>query len=95
MHLKRHLARMAVVGLLASLAASGCAASSPASSPVLEQPVMTSHMKSVVGTPDELSPLAPPEARKIRKVGNQWLCEINGQAMVFNDATARWEPQHK
>ncbi len=54
---------------------------------------MTSHMKSAVNTPDELSPLAPPEARNIRKVGNQWMCDLNDQVMVYNDVTGNWEPK--
>ena len=48
-------------------------------------------MKSAVGTPDELSPLAPPEAKNIRKVGNQWMCDMNGQVMRYNAATSVWE----
>jgi hypothetical protein len=52
-------------------------------------------MQSQVGTPNELSPLAPAEARKIQKVGNHWTCELNGQAMIFNDAASCWEPQRK
>lgn len=55
---------------------------------------MTSHMKSAVGTPDELSPLAPPGAKNIRKVGNQWMYDLNGYVMVYNAANARWEPKH-
>ena len=61
--------------------------------PPIEQPPRTSYMQSKVGTPEELSPLAPPEAKKVCKVGNQWTCEINGQPMVYNEATARWEPK--
>ncbi len=60
--------------------------------PPLEQPPMTDYMRSVVGTPDELSPLAPPEATKVKKVGDRWTCEINGQPMLYNEAAARWEP---
>jgi len=55
---------------------------------------MTSHMKSAVGTPDELSPIAPAEARNVRKVGNQWMCDLNGQVMVYNSASGQWEPKH-
>ena len=63
--------------------------------PPIEQPPKTSYMQSTVGTPDELSPLAPAEARKVRKVDNQWTCEINGQPMVYNEAASRWEPKLK
>jgi hypothetical protein len=61
--------------------------------PPIEQPPRTSYMQSKVGTPEELSPMAPPEAKKVCKVGNQWTCEINGQPMVYNEATSRWEPK--
>ncbi len=61
--------------------------------PPIEQAPMTSYMRSVVGTPDELSPLAPAEAKNVTKVGDHWTCEINGQPMVYNDASSRWEPQ--
>jgi hypothetical protein len=88
MHVKIHLAWMAVVSLL-SLGANGLAESQ------IQQLPKTSYMQSVVGTPDELSPLAPATARKVRKVGNQWTCEINGQPMVYNEAASRWEPQRK
>jgi hypothetical protein len=63
--------------------------------PPIEQPPKTSYMQSRVGTPDELSPVAPAEARKVCKVGNQWTCEINGQPMVYNEAGSRWEPKQK
>jgi hypothetical protein len=88
MHVKIHFAWMVVVALLIMLG-SGLAA------PPIEQIPMTPYMQSTVGTPDELSPLAPAEARKVRKVGNQWTCEINGQPMVYNDAASRWEPKQK
>jgi hypothetical protein len=42
-----------------------------------------------------VSPLAPLEARNVRKVGNQWLCDVNGRVMVYNEATASWQPQQK
>ncbi len=54
---------------------------------------MSSQMRSAVGTPNEMSPVAPSEARNVRKVGNQWLCEVSGQTMVYNDATGNWEPK--
>jgi hypothetical protein len=68
--------------------AGGCASSS-----ALDQPAPTSQMQSAVGTPNELSPMAPAEARNVRKVGNQWMCDLNGQAMVYNAASAKWEPK--
>jgi hypothetical protein len=87
MQVKIHLAFLAVVGALLIGLGSGFAA------PQIEQSPMTPYMRSAVGTPDELSPLAPAEARKVKKVGDRWTCEINGQPMVYNAAAARWEPQ--
>ena len=87
MHGKIHLAFLAVVVALLIGLGSGFAA------PQIEQSPMTPYMRSAVGTPDELSPLAPAEARKVKKVGDQWTCEINGQPMVYNAAAFRWEPQ--
>jgi hypothetical protein len=78
---------MVVAVALSILSISGLASSR------IEQPPMTPYMRGAVGTPDELSPLAPAEARRVRKVGNRWTCEINGQLMFYNDATSRWEPQ--
>jgi hypothetical protein len=89
MHSKIHCAWVAGVGVLLTLLGNGFAA------PPIEQPPKTSYMQSTVGTPDELSPLAPAEARKVCKVGNQWTCEINGQPMVYNEAASRWEPKQK
>jgi hypothetical protein len=89
MHVKIHLAWMAGVGALLILLGTGFAASE------IVQPPQTPYMRSTVGTPDELSPLAPAAARKVCKVGNQWTCEINGQPMVYNEATSRWEPKQK
>jgi hypothetical protein len=89
MHVKIHFAWVAVVVALLIMLGTGLAA------PPIEQIPMTPYMQSTVGTPDELSPLAPAEARKVRKVGNQWTCEINGQPMVYNDAASRWEPKQK
>ena len=89
MHVRIHLAWMAGVGALLTLLGNGFAA------PPIEQVPMTPYMRSTVGTPDELSPLAPAEARKVCKVGNQWTCEINGQPMVYNEAASRWEPKQK
>jgi hypothetical protein len=96
MQIKIYLSLMAVVASMLLILASGCASSSSSSSsPSLAQPPMTDYMRSRVGTPDELSPIAPAEARNVRKVGNQWLYDLNGQVWVYNDATARWEPQQK
>ena len=90
MQIKVHFSGMAVVASLLIILASGCASSSSS----LVQPAETSRMKSAVGTPDELSPIAPPEARNIRKIGNQWMCDMNGQVMIYNAATGKWEPNH-
>ena len=89
MRVKIYLAWMAGVAALLLMGASGFAA------PPIEQPPKTSYMQSTVGTPDELSPIAPAEAKKVCKVGNQWTCEINGQPMVYNEAASRWEPKSK
>lgn len=87
MQIKIRLAGMAVVASLLIILGSGCA---PA--PVV-QPKPTSYMQSAVGTADEICPLVPGEASNVRKVGNRWTCEMNGQTMIYNDAAARWEPQ--
>jgi hypothetical protein len=89
MHVKTYLAWLAGVVALLLMGAHGFAA------PPIVQPPKTSYMQSTVGTPDELSPIAPAEARKVCKVGNQWTCEINGQPMVYNEAASRWEPKQK
>ncbi|MGO9175085.1 MAG: hypothetical protein ACLQED_02915 [Desulfobaccales bacterium] len=89
MQMKIHLSGMAVVATMLMILAGGCASSSTS------QPAETSHMKSAVGTSDELSPLAPAEAKNIRKVGNQWMCDLNGQVMVYNSASGQWGPQTK
>jgi hypothetical protein len=110
MQMKIHLASMAMAALLLLILGSGCASSpaAPPSSPAqppssqgqpsgtfVKQVPITSYMRSQEGTPNELSPLAPPEAKNIRKVGHHWVCEINGRALVFNRATSCWEPQQK
>lgn len=87
MYIKIRLAVMAVAASLLLSLASGCGPQT------IEQPKPTSYTKSTVGTPDEMCPLAPGEAKNIRKVGNQWSCELHGQTMIYNDATSRWEPQ--
>lgn len=89
MPVKTYLSWMAGIVALLLMGGNVCAA------PPIEQPPKTSYMQSTVGTPDELSPLAPAEARKVRRVGNQWTCEINGQPMVYNEAASRWEPKLK
>jgi hypothetical protein len=91
MKIKIYPSGLVVAASMLIILASGCASSSSS----LAQPPATSHMKSAVGTPDELSPLAPAEARNLRKVGNRWLCDLNGKVMFYNDATASWEPQQK
>jgi hypothetical protein len=89
MRVKVCLAGMTGVVALLLMGANGFAA------PPIQQPPKTSYMQSTVGTPDELSPIAPPEARKVCKAGNQWTCEINGQPMVYNEAASRWEHKQK
>ena len=89
--------------LLLIILGSGCA-STPGTPPTsqaqqsgvfIEQVPVTSYMRSQVGTPNELSPLAPAEARNIRKVGHRWCCDLNDQGMVFDSATSCWVPQQK
>jgi hypothetical protein len=87
---------MAAGAALLIIMGGGCAATpvAPSSSAIkVEQAPITDHMRSRVGTADELSPIAPPEARKVRKVGNRWTCEVEGRPMIYNDAASRWEPQ--
>jgi hypothetical protein len=91
MRLKTYLSGMAIVAALSIVVLSGCA-SSPST---IQQPQTTSYMKSTVGTPNEMSPLAPGEGRNVRKVGDHWVCEVNGRTMVYNNATSCWEPQKK
>lgn len=103
MHAKIAHDMLVMVASFLIISVSGCASSpgAPASSAApsgtvrLEQPAMTDYMHSRVGTPDELSPLAPAEARNVHKVGDQWVCEVHGQTMVYNNATACWQPQQK
>ena len=96
MHSKINGAMLAIAASLLIISAAVCDSSSVPSGPIrLEQPGMTDYMRSQVGTPDELSPMAPAEARNIHKVRDQWVCEVNGQTMVYNNATACWEPQQK
>jgi hypothetical protein len=103
MQIKIHLSVIDVAASMLILWATGCA--SPAVEPVssrtpgavisIEQPPMTDYMRSQIGTPNELSPIAPAEARNVRKEGNRWKCDLNGQGLIFNEASACWEPQTK
>lgn len=103
MQIKIHFSTMALMAALLTMLSSGCASSpvAPASSQVQpgavysEQVPITGYMRSQVGTPNELSPLAPAEARNVRKVGDRWFCDLNGQVRVFNSATSCWELPQK
>jgi len=88
---KNRVAAMVVAASLLVTLGSGCT-SSPSK---IQQPPPTSYTRSTAGTSDELSPQAPGEAQNIRRVGNQWLCEVNGKTMIYNSATACWEAQQK
>jgi hypothetical protein len=79
-----YFSRMVCAASMLLILAGGSASSSSS-----EEPPMSSQ----VGTPNEMSPVAPAEARNVRKVGNQWLCDLNGQTMVYNNATGNWEPK--
>ncbi len=91
MQLGNHVVGMVGAAALLIMLGSGCA-SSPSQ---IQQPPPTSYTRSTVGTPDELSPLAPGEAQNVRRVGDHWECEVNGRTMIYNNATARWEPRQK
>lgn len=103
MQIKIHLPDIAVPAAMLLILTNGCTSSSlePSASKAqssvvsIEQPPMTNYMRSQIGTPNELSPIAPAEARNVRKVGDKWLFDLNGQTMGFNDASACWEPQNK
>ena len=103
MQIKIHLSGMTVVASILIILAGGCASSSMETPPpkaqssgiYIQQPPVTDYMRSQIGTPNELSPIAPSEARNVRKVGNQWMFDLNGQVWVFNDASSCWEPQNK
>lgn len=94
MSAKINFAVLVVAATALIFGGSGLAASPGQSSGAIrvEQPPTTSYMQSQVGTPNELSPLAPAQAKNMRKVGNQWLCDVNGQTMVFHDGASCWEP---
>lgn len=70
-------------------------AGAPAGAVKVEQAPITPYMRSQVGTPNELSPLAPAKARNVRKVGDKWLCDLNGQTMVFDSPSSCWAPHQK
>ena len=91
MDFKIKLSRMAVAASLLLGLTSGCASSEAP----LTQPSKTSYMPVPLAPPDEMSPLAPPEAKNVRKVGNHWLCDVNGRTMIYNDAAGCWQPQQK
>jgi len=106
MHAKVNLALLAAAASLLIILAGGCASysggSSAASSGIsssaatpgaisIPQPPMTAYMRSQIGTPNELSPLAPGGAKNVHKVGDHWVCELNGQTYIFNGAD--WVPQ--
>jgi hypothetical protein len=87
---KSYLAGMAVAAALLTALASGCGTSAPYKNPEVE-----ATKQRTQGTADELSPVAPVGGQKVRKVGNQWMCEQNGRTMIYNDAASCWEPQSK
>jgi hypothetical protein len=88
MKVRGYLAGMAVVASLLTILGSGCASSSGYNNPDVE-----ATKQRTQGTPDELSPLAPVGGQNVRKVGNQWTCELNGRVMIYNDATSSWQPK--
>ncbi|MCK9374948.1 MAG: hypothetical protein M0P73_02235 [Syntrophobacterales bacterium] len=90
MHAKIRLIGMAAAALLLIVLALGCASSSGYKNPDVE-----ATKQRTLGTPDELSPLAPVGGQNVRKVGNQWTCEQNGRLMIYNDAASCWEPKQK
>jgi hypothetical protein len=76
-----------------SAPSSSSATAAPGGAITVPQVSMTPYMRSRIGTPDELSPLAPPQARNVHKEGDHWACEIGGQHYIFNGAS--WVPQGK
>jgi hypothetical protein len=108
MQVEIYPSRIAAVALMMIILGSGCTSApverrsafiQPSSSEVqqsgifVKQDPMTGYMRSQEGTPNELSPIAPHGARNVRKAGNYWLCDMNGQTLVFNSTSSRWEPQ--
>ena len=90
MRIQVQFAAMAVVASLLIMLAGGCASSSEYKNPDVE-----ATKQRTLGTADELSPQAPPGACNVRKVGNQWICDLNGRTMVYNGAANRWDAQQK
>jgi hypothetical protein len=99
MHAKINLAMLAVAASLLIILLGGCASSASGPTPSAATPgaisvpqvPMTPYMRSQIGTPNELSPLAPGGAKNVHKVGDHWVCELNGQTYIFNGAD--WVPQ--
>jgi hypothetical protein len=90
MYDKTRFAGLTMAALLLFILGSGCASSSGYKNPEVE-----ATKQRTLGTPDELSPLAPVGGQNVRKVGNQWTCEVQGKTMVYNDAASCWEPQRR
>jgi hypothetical protein len=88
MNIRVYLAGMAVAAMLVTILGSGCGSSAPYKNLDVE-----ATKQRTQGTPDELSPLAPVGGQNVRKVGNQWTCELNGRVMIYNDATSSWQPK--
>ena len=88
MNVKVYLAGMAVALLLLITLGSGCGSSSAYKNPDVE-----ATKQRTQGTADELSPLAPVGGQNVRKVGNQWTCELNGRVMIYNEAASSWQPK--
>ena len=82
---KIRLSGMTVAAALLVLLGSGCAEAP------LQQPQKTDYMKTQVGTTNELSPLAPVGGCDVRKVGNKWACDLNGQTLIYKDADSLLE----
>jgi hypothetical protein len=90
MRIKVQLAGMAASAVLLTILAGGCVTASGYKNPDVE-----TTKQRTLGTADELSPQAPGGACNVKKVGNQWTCELNGKTMVYNDAANRWEARQK
>ena len=88
MNVKVYLAGMAVAASLLIILGSGCGSSSAYKNPDVE-----ATKQRTQGTADELSPEAPVGGQNVRKVGNQWTCELNGRVMIYNAATSSWQPK--
>ena len=85
---KVYLAGMAAASLLLITLGSGCGSSSAYKNPEVE-----ATKQRTQGTADELSPEAPVGGQNVRKVGNQWTCELNGRVMIYNAAASSWQPK--